>query len=91
MYYLRLVAITVNVIALICIVDDFSWRSEFFVLLAWVLLNLIVLCSLQAKQDTCWLCLHLKRRRLEEQKRIEALEKNNQQGRENENKTLPFL
>lgn len=81
MRYLRLVAIVVNVTVLIILAyfwvteppddGDLIWPLLW---LGYILLNLISLCFVKAKEDS-WLGLYFKRKRLEEKKRIEALER----------------
>ena len=80
MRYLRLLAIVVNVILLDILayywVTDPPHDGESFMPLlplGYILLNLISLYYIEPKDDS-WLGLYFKRKRLEEKKRIGALE-----------------
>ncbi|MHC4488584.1 MAG: hypothetical protein ACYSW7_05320 [Planctomycetota bacterium] len=75
---LRLIAIILNALALFVMIsvitDEYADGEEYIPFILLTILNLIVIFSLSIK-ETSWLGLYLKRKRLEEQKHIEALEK----------------
>lgn len=85
MRYLKIIVLLGNVLGMTVLIglmtngpsDSWDTVQRLFALVWFILVTIVVAFS--EPSDTSWLGLYLKRKGLEEQKRIEALEKDNRQ------------